>query len=115
MTWWKKLLMIPPIALAVVVAVPLGIIAVTCWLIGSIAVVLLVSLLWIPRGKRFLVVYSDSAQWKPYFEDDVVPAFGTSAQVINLSRDGGAKKWWHLDWAVYRHCGGYRNCFPAVF
>ena len=44
-----------------------------------------------------------------------MPAFGSSARVINLSRDGGRKKLWHLDWAAYRHCSSYRNRFPAVY
>ena len=108
MAWWKKLLLTPVILAAIVFGAPIVALGVACWLVGSIGIVLLFSLVWIPRGQRFLVVYSDSAQWKSYFEAEVLPTFGSSARVLNLSRDGGRKKWWHLDWVAYRYCAGYR-------
>lgn len=115
MKWWHKVLLAPVIVAAVVLGAPIAALAVVYWLTTSVVIVAAISLLWIPRGQRFLVVYSDSEQWRPYFEEEVLPAFGSSARVINLSRDGGRKKWWHLDWAAFRHCAGYRNRFPAVY
>lgn len=115
MKWWHKVLLAPVIVAAVVLGAPIVALAAICWFTVSVAIVVAVSLFWIPRGQRFLIVYSDSAQWKAYFEEEVLPAFGASARVINLSRDGGRKKWWHLDWAAYRHCAGYRNRFPTVY
>ena len=102
------------LAIAAIIALPLLAVVFTCWLISSSALWLLVMLSWIPKGKRYLIVYSDSENWRHYFESDVLPAFSTQAKTINLSRDGGRKKWWHLDWIMYRHCAGYRNCYPIV-
>jgi hypothetical protein len=115
MRWPKLLILAPVIVAAMVLALPIMALVLTCWLAASIGLVVLVSLAWIPRGQRFLIVYSDSPLWKSYFEEEVLPAFGSSAHVINLSRDGGGKKWWHLDWAAYRHCSGRWNRFPAVY
>jgi len=96
------------------IIIPVAVAVLLCWLVASAAVVVAVSLIWRTRGISFLVVYSDSAQWKRYFEDEVLPVFGSRARVLNLSTDGGRKKWWHLDWWVYRHCAGYRNRFPII-
>ena len=110
-----KILLAPLIAVLLVAAVPIVAFALIGWGVTSVFVSVAVSLLWLTHGTRFLVVYSESAQWKSYFEEEVVPAFGCSARVINLSRDGGTKKWWRLDWCIYQCCAGYRNRFPIVF
>jgi hypothetical protein len=114
MKWWNKLLLVPVVLAAVVLGAPIAALAIVSWVGASVGLILAVSLFWIPRGKRFLIVYSESEQWRDYFEKRVVPAFGGAAQVINLSREGGRRKWWHLGWALHVHCGGYRNRFPAV-
>jgi hypothetical protein len=115
MNTWRKVCFLPVILAALVLALPFVAVAFLCWALLATAIVVGISLVWIPRGQRYLIVYSDSGQWRPYFENEVLPAFGASARVINLSRDGGKKKWWHLDWAAYRHCAGYQNRFPSVF
>jgi len=70
------------------------------------------------RGVSCLIIYSDSAQWKPYFENEVIPAFGKRVRVINLSTFDRAKRTkQNIDWYVYGHCctfGGTRNRFPMV-
>ncbi len=96
------------------ILIPLAVIIVIAWLLASAAIVFGISVLWRTRGVSFLIVYSDSAQWKRYFEEEVIPAFGPRARVINLSTDGGQKRWWHLDWRAYRHCAGYRDRFPVI-
>jgi len=109
-----KILIAPIIFLAALIALPLLAVAFVCWCISSAALAAAVAILWIPRKIRYLIIYSDSAQWKSYFEEEVIPSFERNAKVINLSRDGGRKKWWHLDSILYRHCAGYRNRFPIV-
>lgn len=96
------------------IVIPLAVVVVLCWLVASAAVVLAVALMWRTRGISFLIVYSDSAQWKGYFEDEVITAFGKRARVLNLSTDGGRQRWWHLDRWIYRHCARYRNRFPII-
>ncbi len=97
-----------PIIIPVAIAVVLG------WLLATAAIMVAISLLRSLRGSPYLVVYSDGAQWKRYFEEEVIPNFGIRARILNLSTDGGRKKWWHLDWWVYQHCAGYRNRFPII-
>ena len=109
-----KVLSAPLVLLLFIAISPFIALVGVAWTVGAIMVCLLVTLAWITRGVRFLVVYSDSEQWKPYFEGNVISGLGTSARVINLSRDGGRKRWWHLDWAVYQFCGGMRSRFPIV-
>lgn len=114
MSLLTKILIAPLILLAALIALPLLAVVFVCWFISSTALATAVAILWIPRKIRYLIIYSDSAQWKSYFEEEVIPSFDQNAKVINLSRDGGRKKWWHLDWILYRHCAGYRNRFPIV-
>lgn len=109
-----KILIVLLFLVAIPLAAPIVGLALICWCLVSVTIALLVSVLWVPRGIRFLVIYSDSAQWKTYFEGEVVPSLGGAARIINLSREGGQKKRWHLDWLIYRHCAGYQNRFPIV-
>ena len=104
------------IPLFMLLLAPLIAVALLGWCLISAAVAAAVAVLWRPRGNRFLVVYSESAQWNAYFSEEVIPAFGPATRAINLSRDGGCiKKWAHLDWLIYRHGAGYQNRVPIVF
>lgn len=69
---------------------------------------------WRPKGIRYLVAYSDSEQWKDYFERDVLPALGASVFTINLSREGGGARRADLGWRLYRHVGVRRDRYPVV-
>lgn len=113
-TWWQTVLLVPLLAVCAALALPLAAVALVSWGAYAAVVVIGVSIWWIPRGRRFLVVYSDSELWQSYFRDEVAPAFGASARVINHSRDGGTCRWWDLGWAAYRLCGGARNHLPIV-
>jgi hypothetical protein len=64
--------------------IPVAVAIVLCWLVASAGVMFAVSLLWFSRGVSFLVVYSDSAQWKRYFEEEVIPAFWRPDQVVGF-------------------------------
>lgn len=112
---WLTLLQSPLWSAFAVAFASLTALAILCWLMPALVISVAVSLGWLPRGQRFLIVYSDSAQWKAYFEEEVLPAFGASARVLNVSRDGGRIRWWHLAWVIHRYCGGYYNRFPTVY
>ena len=67
------------------------------------------------HGISYLIVYSDSNQWKSYFENEVIPTFGERAYVINLSTNGEKRNRRNTDWCIYNHCsGGWKNRFPIV-
>lgn len=109
-----RIFLVPLVLFLILVAAPIWVVVLLLWSVLAVVISFLASLLRLSRGIRYLVVYSESEQWEPYFRDEVVPAFGRSARVINLSKDGGTKRWWHLDWFLYKYCGGYRNRFPII-
>jgi len=107
------------IGMLLVAAIPLILILVPFVVLGGLVILLclrlVIALFWVPRGIRYLVVYSDSTQWKDYFEAEVLPALGRTARSINLSTEGGLKTCWDFDWWVYRFTSGARNRFPTVY
>ncbi len=112
---WKKVGVILMLITAVPL-IPVFIVLLAIYmLVAAIGFRIAIAFFYVPRGIRFLVVYSDSAQWKDYFESQVLPGLGNRARSINLSTEGGKKGKWDLDWRFYRHTCGYRNRFPVVY
>jgi hypothetical protein len=112
---WKRI----GVVLMLIAAVPLIpvflVLLAIYMLVATIWFRIAIALSYVPRGIRYLVVYSDSAQWKDYFESEVMPRLGSGVRSINLSTEGGKKGKWDLDWRFYRHTCGYRNRFPVVY
>ena len=102
--WWGWVLL--------VALLPIVIIALLLWLIGTLALLLAVWLTWWPRKRYALVVYSDSPVWQEYFETQVLPRIGNRAVVLNWSQ----RKRWKLTLAVllFRTFGGHREFNPMV-
>jgi len=97
---------------AILVVLPLIILF---WLCHTLGMMFRIVLFRRTHGISYLIVYSDSSQWKSYFEDEVLPAFGKRACAINLSTDGEKKNRRSADWCIYNHCsGGWRNRFPII-
>lgn len=59
------------------------------WLLGILfaKIVLLTAawILWLPRGKDTLIVYSRSPHWMEYFENELIPQLERRAVVLNWS------------------------------
>ena len=74
---------------------------------------LLVWTLWLPRGKRILLVYSDSTIWRDYFVNEMIPLLEDSAVILNWSE---RKQWpkWSLEVRIFRNFGGRANFNPLV-
>jgi hypothetical protein len=110
---WRDL----PLILLVIALLPLLIPAVLIWLLGLLVakslVLLAVWLLWLPRGKDMLVVYSRSPHWMEYFELGLIPQVEHRAQIINWS---DRAKWSTLDLRtlVFRAFAGNRSFNPIV-
>ena len=49
------------------------------------ALYLLVWLLWLPKGKDILFVYSDSPIWREYMTTEILPVVEARAVVLNWS------------------------------
>ncbi len=110
----KAIAIIPLVIVGALLVLPIVAIYVLLKAFGALLIVIAISFSWIPKGKRFLIIFSESELWSSYFQDEVLPQFGDTAQVINLSRDGGKKKPWHLAWVIHKQFTGYRNRFPIV-
>ena len=74
---------------------------------------LLIWLLWIPRGKDVLLVYSDSPIWRDYMRTQVLPLVQERAVVLNWSE---RKSWprWSAAHSAFRSFGGGREFNPLV-
>jgi hypothetical protein len=99
----KIIIYYPLMILTALIGLPLFLVVFVWRLIISTLIAIAVSILWVPRKTRYLIIYADSEHWKSYFEDEVIPSLLEHAKVINLSRDVETKKWWHLEWILYRH------------
>ena len=77
------------------------------------ALYLLVWLLWLPKGKDILFVYSDSPIWHDYMTKEILPLVERRAVVLNWSE---RNKWaqWSLGVSVFYRFGGGRDFNPLV-
>jgi hypothetical protein len=62
--------------------VPLALVAIVFHLLYRIALYVLVWILWLPKGKDILFVYSDSPIWQDYMTTQVLPLLGARAVVL---------------------------------
>jgi hypothetical protein len=95
------------------IALPLALLAFAPHLLLRAVLYLLVWLLWIPKGKDVLFVYSDSPIWREYMTSHVLPLVRERAVVLNWSE---RTKWspWSLKVSVFRAFGGSREFNPMV-
>lgn len=101
------------VILVLSIALPLALVALALHLLLRAVLYLLVWLLWIPKGKDVLFVYSDSPIWREYMTSHVLPLVRERAVVLNWSE---RTKWspWSLKVGVFRAFGGSREFNPMV-
>jgi hypothetical protein len=92
---------------------PLVLITISLAVLYRSALYLLVWLLWLPKGKDILFIYSDSPIWHEYMTTEILPLVERRAVVLNWSE---RSKWprWSLGVAVFRRFGGGRDFNPLV-
>jgi hypothetical protein len=95
------------------IALPLALVALALHLLLRGVLYLLVWLLWIPKGKDVLFVYSDSPIWREQMTSHVLPLVRERAVILNWSE---RSKWspWSLKVSVFRAFGGSREFNPMV-
>jgi hypothetical protein len=99
------------VALALV-AVPLLLLAAVIYIFWGLLLRFLVIVLWIPRGHRVLVVYSNSPHWKQRFEERILPRLGPRCVVLNWSE---RRRWsWGLAECLFWFYGGAKNYNPLA-
>ena len=75
---------------------------------------LFVELIWVPRGRRILLVYSRSPVWQPYIEANWLPRLGDKVVVLNWS---DRQEWLRsnaLAARVFRHWKQRDNFNPMI-
>jgi len=73
----------------------------------------LIWLLWLPRGKDVLLVYSDSPIWHDYMRTQVLPLVQERAVILNWSHQSRWPKW-SFSVHVFRSFGGRERFNPMV-
>ena len=86
--------------------------AAVIYVVWALLLRFLVLVLWIPRGYRVLVIYSNSPHWKQYFEERLVPRLGSRCVVLNWSE---RRRWsFGLARCLFSFYGGHRAYNPLV-
>ena len=94
------------------VLLPLAAMVFILWLAAAVVLQLIVWILWCPRGRYALVVYSNSPIWQEYFEENVLPAVGGRGVVLNWSE---RKRWrYSLPVALFRIFAGSAEFNPLA-
>jgi hypothetical protein len=109
----KKLRDVALVLLILPFILPLALVAVLLHLLHKAILYLLVWLLWLPKGKDILFVYSDSPIWHEYMATQILPLVQERAVVLNCSE---RSKWprWAFRVDVFHSFGGSREFNPLV-
>ena len=92
---------------------PLVLLTLTLALVHRGTLWLLIRLVWLPRGKDILLVYSDSPIWHDYMVNEIAPLVAERAVVLNWS-ERRKWRWWSLAVLAFRSYGGGREFNPLV-
>jgi len=93
--------------------IPLAILSFVLLALHRVALHALVWLLWLPRGKDVLFVFSDSPIWRDYMTQQVLPMVQERAVVVNWSERSRWPKLW-FPAHVLRTFGGATEFNPLV-
>ena len=92
---------------------PLVVVALVLFAMHRIVLNMLVWMLWLPKGKDTLFVYSDSPIWHDYMTRQVLPLVHDRAIVLNWSERSTWRKW-RLTQQVFYTFAGHREFNPMV-
>jgi hypothetical protein len=107
--FWKSTLVLVFLPLVL----PLLIIYLAVFFAHRLALYTLVWVVWLPRGKDILLVYSDSPVWKEYMSTQILPLVQDRAMVLNWSE---RSRWSRVSLGVqaFHSFGGAREFNPLV-
>lgn len=90
---------------------PLILLLAVIWFVAAVVLHLATVLLWVPRGRKVVFVYSDSPVWKDYIERNILPRLPETAAILNWSE---RKHWGSFNLAVwlFRFYAGGREYNP---
>ena len=93
--------------------IPLVAAALALYWLHQLVLYALIWVLWLPRGKDVLLVYSDSPIWHDYMTRQVLPLVEERAVILNWSQRSRWPKW-SFSAHVFRSLGGRREFNPMV-
>ena len=95
------------------IALLFALIILTLYLPYCAVLYMLVWMLWLPKGKDVLFVYSDSPIWHEYMTTQILPPVRERAVVLNWSE---RNKWprWSFRAHVFHYFGGDHEFNPLV-
>jgi hypothetical protein len=106
--WWIWLVIVPLVPVVLPTALLVAIAYVSSWL----AVHVSAWTVWCLRGRRVLLVFSDSPYWKEFIGGEVASRLSHCAVVLNRSVPG--RRRFTLAWLAYRQFGGWRDHCPLA-
>lgn len=106
--WWIWLLVVPLVPVVLLTVLLVAIAYVCSWL----AVHLGAWSVWHLRGRRVLLVFSDSPHWRDFMGGEVAARLGTCAVVLNRSQQ--SRRRFTLACFAYQHFGGWRDHCPLA-
>jgi hypothetical protein len=108
----RRILKAAAIIVLLPILLPLVALALLLFIFHRAVLYVLVWLLWLPKGKDTLFVYSNSPIWQEYMTQQVLPLVENRAIVLNWS---DRSKWkWRLTQHVFYSFGGHREFNPMV-
>lgn len=109
----RRVLEAAGIVLLLPLILPLAALAIILLALHRTVLYLLVWVLWLPKGKDTLFVYSNSPIWQEYMTQQVLPLVQDRAVVLNWSE---RSTWptWPLAQQVFYSFGGHREFNPMV-
>ncbi len=105
---WGWLLIVP----LVPVVLPTALLVVIAYVAAWLAVHLGARTIWCLRGRKVLLVFSDSPYWKEFLGGAVASRLGHCAVVLNRSLPGRRRV--TLAWLAYQQLGGCRDHCPLA-
>jgi hypothetical protein len=101
------------VVLLLPLVVPLALISLMLYVAHRSVLYMFIWVLWLPKGKDVLLVYSDSPIWREFMATQVLPLVQKRAIVLNWSE---RNRWlpFSLRTHVFRCFGGSREFNPLV-
>ena len=84
------------------------------YLLYGLAIIVSVWLLWHPKGKYVLFVYSNSPKWQTHIETLILPKIADLAVMLNWSERKHWQKRWTLPVLAFYYFGGRRAFNPLA-
>jgi hypothetical protein len=96
------------------ILIPLAVCALLCWLIYGFVIYLLVWVCWCTRGRRVLLLYSNSPAWQDYIDENIIPRLPENTIILNWSERKQWKRSHPFSSRVCSYFGGEREFNPMV-